>query len=155
MGKVKDITGQRFGRLVVIEDNGERDSYRNVVWLCKCDCGNEKKVVSGSLKNGLTQSCGCLVKESAEKAHKHNLENDCKNKTRLSSIKQGISKNNTSGVKGVSWDKNKGMWLATLMFQRKPVLFKRFNSKQDAINARKEAEEKYFKPILEKYGKTQ
>ena len=40
-----------------------------------------------------------------------------------------------------------------MMFKGERVLYKNFKSKQDAINARKEAEEKYFKPILEKYNR--
>ena len=43
MGRKRDLTGQRFGRLVVIGDSGERLG-RNIKWLCKCDCGNEKTV---------------------------------------------------------------------------------------------------------------
>jgi hypothetical protein len=64
MGKFVDITGQRFGRLVAISGK-ERDKHRNALWTCKCDCGNEVKVILESLKNGCTKSCGCLNKEKA------------------------------------------------------------------------------------------
>lgn len=56
-----DLTGKRFGRLVVIEQ-AERKSNR-IAWLCRCDCGNEKIVIGKTLTNGLTKSCGCLRKE--------------------------------------------------------------------------------------------
>ena len=36
---IKNLIGQRFGKLVVIEDSGKRYN-KNVIWLCKCDCGN-------------------------------------------------------------------------------------------------------------------
>lgn len=49
-----DLTGQRFGRLTVKEYAG------NSKWTCVCDCGNETKVLTSKLKNGHTQSCGCL-----------------------------------------------------------------------------------------------
>lgn len=64
MGKFKDLTGMRFGRLTVIKQNG-RDKYGNVKWLCKCDCGNYCTVIGSSLlrKNRYTKSCGCLRKE--------------------------------------------------------------------------------------------
>lgn len=63
---IKDLTGQRFGRLVVLGRNGS-DKWKNVTWSCKCDCGNDV-VVSGSyLRNGETKSCGCLQKEIAKK----------------------------------------------------------------------------------------
>lgn len=53
-----DLTGQRFGRLVVVERNGTKNTF--AMWLCKCDCGSEKTVQSAMLKRGQTQSCGCL-----------------------------------------------------------------------------------------------
>jgi len=63
-GKPKDITGQRFGRLVVIKDSGKRNASRSVLWLCKCDCGNETTTNGPNLKRGNTQSCGCFRKEN-------------------------------------------------------------------------------------------
>lgn len=58
MGKIKDLTGQKFGSLTVLEITDERRN-RQVVWKCQCDCGNITYVVGGSLRNGHTQSCGC------------------------------------------------------------------------------------------------
>lgn len=59
-----DLTGKRFGRLVVIKrvENGNRRSLR---WLCRCDCGKETVVFGDSLKQGKTKSCGCLAREKA------------------------------------------------------------------------------------------
>jgi len=51
-------TGQVFGKLTVIEQAG-RDRLKKVLWRCKCECGNESIVVSGSLVTGNTISCGC------------------------------------------------------------------------------------------------
>ena len=65
MGKIINITGQRFGRLVVIAPQSERKNHQ-VVWQCKCDCGNIINVVGGALRSGHTQSCGCLQKEKAK-----------------------------------------------------------------------------------------
>ena len=53
MGKIKDLTGQRFGKLTVLEITEERRN-RQVVWKCQCDCGNIVYVVGGSLRNGHT-----------------------------------------------------------------------------------------------------
>lgn len=58
----KNLKGKRFGRLTVISENG-RDCIGNVLWLCKCDCGNEVTVKSSMLNNGHTKSCGCFAKE--------------------------------------------------------------------------------------------
>ena len=60
---IEDLTGQRFGRLVVVSKTEER-IYRHVVWKCLCDCGNECLAPSNSLKTGRKQSCGCLMVES-------------------------------------------------------------------------------------------
>ena len=55
-----DLSGQRFGRWVVIE----RDtSLPRTMWICVCDCGNTKSVESNSLKLGTSISCGCYRKE--------------------------------------------------------------------------------------------
>lgn len=73
--RLKDLTGQRFGRLVVIH---REENYKdgNVRWLCKCDCGKYKTVFRSSLCSGLTKSCGCLLDERRRKSHlKHNLIN--------------------------------------------------------------------------------
>ena len=59
----KDLTGQRFGRLVVVERNSERIKNR-IAWKCKCDCGGEKIVVSAYLLSGHTKSCGCWYNEN-------------------------------------------------------------------------------------------
>lgn len=60
--KYKDLTEQKFGRLKVVKENG-RTKYGNVLWLCKCECGNETSVTTSSLNSGGTKSCGCLWKE--------------------------------------------------------------------------------------------
>jgi len=55
----KDICGKRFGHLLVIKKTDKRYLNKSVGWLCKCDCGNEIIVRSGSLLRGKTRSCGC------------------------------------------------------------------------------------------------
>lgn len=57
MGKSKDLTNQRFGKLVAIKIDKKIDG-RNY-WLCKCDCGNTKVVKSSTLGSGAVISCGC------------------------------------------------------------------------------------------------
>ena len=72
-----DITGQRFGRLVVIREDG-KDKRGEYYWICRCDCGNEKRVSSYKLRSGNTQSCGCLQNEMIKNGlHKtHGMSND-------------------------------------------------------------------------------
>jgi hypothetical protein len=65
----KDLTGLRFGRLVVLAYSHERLSgnlriqSRITYWRCRCDCGNEKVVSRNDLTSGNTKSCGCLRRE--------------------------------------------------------------------------------------------
>ncbi|MWV44871.1 hypothetical protein GRF59_14715 [Paenibacillus sp. HJL G12] len=62
MGSKKDLANIRFYKLVAIRPTEERDSSRNIMWLCKCDCGNEKLVSSNALLKENTVSCGCYKK---------------------------------------------------------------------------------------------
>jgi 5-methylcytosine-specific restriction endonuclease McrA len=57
-----DLTGKRFGRLIVIKL--ESKNKDEAFWLCKCDCGIEKIARGGNLSSGNAKSCGCLVKEN-------------------------------------------------------------------------------------------
>ena len=63
MSKLKDLTGQRFGKLTVI-DRSENDNWGKSRWLCACDCGGRKVVNSRELNRGDTTSCGCNYFES-------------------------------------------------------------------------------------------
>ena len=68
MAKLIDLTGQRFGKLVVIERDFEYPIAKNLkhktsaYWKCQCDCGNIKTIIGDSLRNGQNKSCGCAKK---------------------------------------------------------------------------------------------
>ena len=64
-----DYTGRRFGRLTVLECAG-KNKHHDTVWKCLCDCGTETVVAGYRLKNGHTQSCGCLTKETARERNR-------------------------------------------------------------------------------------
>ena len=60
MGRKKvDLTGQRFGKLVVLSEIADRDKHKHVKWLCVCDCGNRTTQAGVDLRKGSTTSCGC------------------------------------------------------------------------------------------------
>lgn len=59
--KTKDLIGQRFGKLKVLEMLEESNKFRRRLYKCKCDCGNECIVSSICLLSGDTASCGCLL----------------------------------------------------------------------------------------------
>jgi hypothetical protein len=62
--KIKDIAGQRFGRLVAVVCVGA-DKKHLSVWECACDCGGKTAVVVSQLTRGRTKSCGCLHREAS------------------------------------------------------------------------------------------
>lgn len=73
MAKKRDLTGQKFGRLLVLHDTGER-KRGYVVWHCRCDCGNEVDVRGSHLTSGNTTSCGCYGRECvAERSTTHGM----------------------------------------------------------------------------------
>ena len=57
---VENLIGQKFGKLTVLS-RSENSKNNRVVWHCKCECGNECDILAYNLKNGNTQSCGCLL----------------------------------------------------------------------------------------------
>lgn len=89
MAKREDLTGQRFGRLVVQERLPKNDGHVSW-WLCKCDCGNVKQVRGSCLKRGDTKSCGCLSRELASERGKSLLRKHGWYGTRLYGIWHNI-----------------------------------------------------------------
>lgn len=59
--RTKNLVGQRFGKLVVLELLEESNKFSRRQYRCKCDCGNEVIVQSSCLIGGHTKSCGCLI----------------------------------------------------------------------------------------------
>lgn len=149
----KDLKGQRFGKLLVLKETCNRVDRGSIVWQCICDCGNITEISSKRLLNNIAVSCGCYQKErqkySAQKLHNRQI----KENTNIDLIsKHQPNLNNKTGTRGVHWCSSKNRWIASLSFQKKTYK-KNFKNKEDAIAYRKELEEKYFKPILEKYNK--
>ena len=60
MSKLIDLTGQKFGKLLVISKDITKKTNSGSYWVCKCDCGKIKSIKSSSLRRGEIQSCGCL-----------------------------------------------------------------------------------------------
>lgn len=83
MAKKIDLTNQRFGRLIVLRDSGKRIAHGHIIWLCKCSCGKQVKIISGNLRNGYTRSCGCLKREQTKAMGKASLRHGENDKSRL------------------------------------------------------------------------
>lgn len=86
-----DLTGQRFGKLVVIKEDLNKKGH-GVQWVCQCDCGNVKTIAAGNLKSGGTKSCGCL--------HKSNHTNDLRGQRfgKLTVLKDSGKRTKSRGV---------------------------------------------------------
>lgn len=82
MSRYKNISGQKFGRLIAIERIGQ-DEQGILLWKCKCECGNEVIVRVSNLINGHTKSCGCLQKEKAAEVNTIHGGTKRENKSRL------------------------------------------------------------------------
>lgn len=65
MGRICDLRGQRFGRLIVLKPADKKAG--RTAWWCRCDCGNDTVASGNMLKRGDTRSCGCLHAESARR----------------------------------------------------------------------------------------
>lgn len=151
--KIKDITGQRFGRLVALERlNKKRGS--SFLWRCQCDCGNMVETSANSLLSGNTRSCGCLRVEAIRRTNaKYGSVADrmrLVDGTCVERIERSrLQKNNTSGCTGVQARGDK--WIAVITFKKEVHYLGIFETQKEAIQARKDAEKRYFGEFLDQY----
>ena len=114
MPPLKDLTGQRFGRLTVI-GRGESGLNKSTRWICRCDCGNQTLVYGGNLRQGYTRSCGCYRHECelnrAEQRKTHG-ESHGRNRTRLYRIWSGMhSRCRNPNTKSYTQYGGRGIWV--------------------------------------------
>jgi len=62
----KDLTGQKFGKLIVMELSKNRDKDNCHKWICKCECGAIKEISQHDLRRGVS-SCGCVRSKGEER----------------------------------------------------------------------------------------
>lgn len=162
-----DLTGHQYGRLTVLrhalpEDEklysegengkigteGEKNQEKDL-WLCRCSCGTLCICDKELLRVGKTQSCGCLReaqrKENMKKAI-HFVDGTCIE--RIASRKTFA--NNTSGHRGVYLRSN-GRWRACIGFQGKVYNLGNFEKYENAVEARLDAERRFYDAYLESY----
>lgn len=122
------------------------------VWEVQCHCGKVFRV--GADKFYKIKSCGCSqykngVKNVTEANERYNVEN-----TRvLNLMHKKLAKNNTSGVTGVTFRKQRGTWAAQIEFKGVSYYLGSYHKKEDAIEARKTAEKELHGSFLEWYAK--
>ena len=144
-----DLTGQRFGKLTVLEP-AENIGTRTA-WLCRCDCGQEIIATTLNLRRGRRTSCGCDRPDvdptpgGIGRASLTYIDGTCLEMIRANTVRS----NNTSGVPGVEWMNSKQKWRATICFKGKRRYLGSFNDFDDAVRARKRAEEELFGKFLD------
>lgn len=158
--RAMDLTGQRFGKLLVLHRDPENDRR----WICECDCGGRKSIRGTSLtRDGGTRSCGCdqrkVASETGKKTVAKNSARQVERNVAFHTNFQVITsdkppKNNTSGHKGVWWDKNRGLWEAYIQVHSKRKHLGRYGKLEDAMAARRRAEEECFAPLIEERSKS-
>lgn len=144
-----ELIGKRFGKLTVIAQAGKCD-YGPYQMLCCCDCGETVSVEISNLKRGVSTQCiKCRQKELNEKFR----DNEIVDGTSLCHLTQKKRRDNSTGVKGVWFDKRSGKYVAEIRLSGKKHWIGQFSSIEDAKKARERAEEELFDPILESHNR--
>ena len=104
MDKSKNIIGQKFGRLTVVE-RAINDKYGNAMWKCVCECGKQCTVRGGGLRSGNTLSCGCLRIDRVRETY-NDLIQDLTGKkfNRLLVLKRAPNRISPSGSHKIMWE---------------------------------------------------
>lgn len=131
--KIAQYLGEKIGELTLLSFNANTNKFR-----CECSCGSMVDVPKHNIWNGHTKSCGHLKKRD----HFTRV-----NGIVVSRLTAKRSKNNTSGYKGVSKNKQ-GKWVAYITIGKKRYTLGQYQELQAAVEARQKAEEKYFEPII-------
>lgn len=154
--KAKDITNGRYGKLTAKYPTGEKGKNGSLYWHCECDGGKSIDVTVASLQKQARKSCGCV---NSEKSRANGIKVGAKTKeccmdgTNIRNLTANIAKNNTSGIKGVSYDKILNKWMAQIEFKKKHYHLGRYDTIEKAAKVRKTAEEKLFGEFLEEFKK--
>lgn len=133
----KDLTGQKFNRLTVIEFFEKNRAGR--VWKCRCDCGNECTVLEYRLTSGATKSCGCLKREVLAETRKRKKADWVERQ--LATRLQRQNGNNISGFKGIRFHETGNYFEVQIKINYKTRYVGCYSSIEDAKTARKAVEE--------------
>ena len=150
--QIEDLTDKKFGRLTVNSYAGRKNN--KTYWNCTCECGNTTIADAYSLKNGSIISCGCRRHETIAMGQDaiRNLDVDGTNLKFISPDRK-MNRNNTTGIRGVSFITSKQKYRAQITFKGKAISLGDFDSIEDAAEARKQAEEELFSTFLDEHKK--
>ena len=149
--KSPDLTGMVFGRLTVLgrsEKRSPRGKRTTPMWECRCACGNITYKATDTLKNPDESMCReCKGRIGAEIARRSAGFVDGTQLSKIRSMEPGAA--NTSGCRGVYFDRKANKYRARLKFKGKIMSFGSYINFEDAVAARREAEREYFGTFLE------
>ena len=168
----EDLTGRRYGRLTVCRDIKQAEKSRRHYWLCRCDCGKEKTVEESHLKTGHTKSCGCYRKELPSSRR---IDLTGRQFGRLKVLEEADNSNRTGEywkcvcscgrlieVSKESLCAGKTKSCGCLQAETRKENMKKaihfvynlgtFVNLEDAVAARKKAEEELYEPFLREHG---
>lgn len=152
--KSPDLTGKVFGKLEVLGRSDKRNSRgkrTTPMWECRCECGAITYKATDTLTNPDISMCiECAGKYAAEIARQSAGFVDGTQITKIVEMKPTAA--NTSGVRGVYFEKRSNKWRARLTFKGKIMSFGSFPKFEDAVEARRKAEQIYFGEFLEEKG---
>ena len=157
-----DLTGQRFGKLIVKELVVAKP-YKKKSWLCKCDCGNTcirlEMTLKSSKRDGRESSCGCKSKEyltagdsaRCSKAGLHRKDAFVDGCNIQMTFRDGTISTNTSGVQGVSWEKKLCRWHVYIGYKNYRANLGYYDDLGYAKKVRLLAEEAIKKDLFEEF----
>ena len=135
-----DLIGYETGCLKVIEKTG-KDKNGKTMWKCQCSCGNECFYKTSDLTGGKVSSCGHLQKEiAAELCRRASSKLDHSNGSCLNAYNVPEKKNNSSGIKGVTWFEKSHKWRAQIRYAGKNYHLGLYENLDDARIVRNAAE---------------
>ena len=149
--KKLDLTGQRFGKLTALEP--AENIGQRTAWRCRCDCGQETVVTTVRLRGGRQTSCGCdkpaqdNTPGAMGRASLTYIDGTCVEMIRTRPVRC----NNTSGVTGVEWVPAANKWKAIICFKGRRHYLGCYGNFEDAVEARKQAEEFYHDSFVREY----
>ena len=146
----ESLVGRRFGKLEIIarsEKRGSRGARTVPLWECRCECGNITYKATDTLKNADLSMCSsCAEKYAAEKMRDNAGYVGGTQISRITSTKPIAT--NTSGCRGVYFDKKSGKWRARLRFRGVLMNFGSYSNFDEAVKARQQAEDEYYGEFL-------
>lgn len=149
--RTDNYSGQKFGRLTLLDKTNDTDPNNGYIYKCRCDCGNIIYRPIGPIKSGKIKSCGCLQKDTGREQIKKMRKINHVGGTAVGNISsKKLAKNNTSGYTGVT--KSGNYWQARITFKGTVYYLGSSQDKIEAIRMRKQAEKNIFGSFLDWYA---